>query len=169
LAKRASSLFDHSTTSLILWQKEVAHRSNALRPDICASVIKILHKPIPSRTPPRGTTYLPGIALCSIRAPGGASHPTYKTEHLYRIVFSFNVPSSSSSSLEHFSVGQTIRVFKPWQEISFKEENGEDVDSNRRRLPASLPMPSSIPLLTPDPLDAPLDDTALFCSRFLIS
>lgn len=168
MATRASSLFKHSTTSLSLWQKEVAHRSNALRPDICASVIKILHKPVPSRTP-RTTTYLPGIALCSIRAPGSASHPTYKTEHLYRIVFSFNVPSSSSSSLEHFSVGQTIRVFKPWQEISFKEDNGDDVDSNRPRLPASLPMPLSIPLLTPDPMDAPLDDTALFCSRFLIS
>ncbi|KIM37940.1 hypothetical protein M413DRAFT_253182 [Hebeloma cylindrosporum] len=162
LAMRASSLFNHSTTSLILWQKEVSHRSNALPPDICASVIKILHKPIPLR---RGITSLPGIALCTIRAPGGASHPTYKTDHLYRIVFSFNVPSS----LEHFSVGQTIRVFKPWQEISFKEDNGDDIDSNRPRLPASLPMPLSIPLLTPDPLDAPLDDTALFCSRFLIS
>jgi len=158
---RASSLFSHSTTSLILWQKEVAHRSNALRPDICASVIKILHKPFPSL---KGTTYLPGIALCRIRAPGGASHPTYKNDHLYRIVFSFN----SSLSLEHFSVGQTIRVFKPWQELSFKE-NGEDADSNGPRLPASLPMPLSIPLLTPDPLDAPLDDTALFCSRFLLS
>lgn len=166
---RASSLLNRSTTSLILWQKEVAHLSNALRPDICASVIKILHKPIPSRTPSRGTTYLPGIALCNIRAPGGASHPTYKTDHLYRIVFSFIVPSSSSSSLEHFSVGQTIRVFKPWQEISFKEENSKNVDSNRPRVPASLPMPLSMPLLTPDPLDAPLDDTALFCSRFLLS
>jgi hypothetical protein len=161
---RAFSLFNQSTTSLVLWQKEVARRSNGLRPDICASVIKIVHKPPRSRTPSKGATCLPGIALCRLRAPGGATHPAYKPDHLYWVVFSFEVAGSSSSSLEYFSVGQTIRVFKPWQEVSFNA----NADSNQPRLPATLPMPLSFSLPTPDPLDAPLDETALFCSRFLI-
>ncbi|KDR74105.1 hypothetical protein GALMADRAFT_141840 [Galerina marginata CBS 339.88] len=185
LAARASAYFDRSLTAFVLWKKEIERRPNSFPAEFCASVIKILHKPL---HPARSSTSVPGIALCRIRQHNGLAHGVYKADHLYRVVFSFPMGSNSSStnasgssngsmSLVQFIEGQTILVFRPWQAVSLRpnsdlEEKPDVSDTELPRLPASLPLPSPLsapPHSTPDPLDAPINDTALFCSRFRIS
>ncbi|KAF8961592.1 hypothetical protein BDZ97DRAFT_1828044 [Flammula alnicola] len=171
LAARASAHFDRSHTALILWQKEVEHRSNALPPsDICASIVKVLHKPLVASF--KSTAASPVIALCRLHQPNGTAHTLFNHDHLYRMVFSVSNTHTTPNTAERFTEGQMVRIFKPWQEISFSLEPGPIDQSEPQvlpRLPASLPLPCSEPLSTPDPLDAPIHDKALFCSRFLIS
>jgi hypothetical protein len=158
LAARASAFFEQSQTSLVLWQKETERRANTLSSsDLRVNIIKILQKPLPS-----GSKLIsPGIALCRIRCEtnnANSHHKSYNFDDLYRIAFSF--PNCLTKSIFNdplqFSEGRTVRICCPWQEISFTEGSN---------LPASLPLPSSEPTLTPD---IPVNNKTLLCSRFFI-
>jgi hypothetical protein len=165
LAARASAFFQLSQTSLVLWQKEMERRPNTLSSsDLCVNIIKILQKPLPSHSTSSKTLISPGIALCRIRQETNdtsSHHNSYNLDDLYRIIFSFSscVTQSLFNDLHQFSEGRTVRICCPWQEISFREESSTSV------LPASLPLPSSEPTLTPD---ISVNDKALLCSRFFI-
>jgi hypothetical protein len=158
LAARASAFFEQSQTSLVLWQKETERRANTLSSsDLRVNIIKILQKPLPSSS----KLISPGIALCRIRretSNATSLHKSYNIDDLYRIAFSF--PSCLTKSIFndplHFSEGRTVRICCPWQEISFTKESS---------LPASLPLPSSEPTLTPD---VTVNNKTLLCSRFFI-
>ena len=157
LAARASAFFEQSQTSLVLWQRETERRTKTLSSsDLRVNIIKILQKPFPSGS----KLGSPGIALCRIRETNDANlhHKLYNFDDLYRIAFSF--PSCLTKSIFNdplqFSEGRTVRICRPWQEISFAEESS---------LPASLPLPSSEPTLTPD---AAVNNNTLLCSRFFI-
>jgi hypothetical protein len=159
LAARASAFFEQSQTSLVLWQKETERRANApSSSDLRVNIIKILQKPLPS-----GLKLIsPGIALCRIRHETNnatSHHKSYNIDDLYRIAFSF--PSCLTKSIfndpHQFLEGRTVRICCPWQEISsFTEEPS---------LPASLPLPSSEPTLTPY---FAINNKTLLCSRFFI-
>lgn len=156
LAARASTFLEQSQTSLVLWQKETERRANTLSSsDLLVNIIKILQKPLPSGSKS------PGIALCRFRREtnnANSRDKSYNIDDLYRITFSF--PSCLTKSIFNdplqFSEGRTVRICRPWQEISFTEESS---------LPASLPLPSSEPTLTPD---VAINNTTLLCSRFFI-
>ena len=158
LAARASTIFEQSQTSLVLWQKETERRANTLSSlDLRVNIIKILQKPLPL-----GSKLIsPGIALCRIRRETNNAilhHKSYNIDDLYRIAFSFpsNLTKSVFNDPLQFSEGRTVRICCPWQEISFTEES---------TLPASLPLPSSEPTLTPD---VTVNNRTLLCSRFFI-
>lgn len=163
LAARASAIFQLSQTSLVLWQKEMERRPNTLSSsDLRVNIVKILQKPLPSHSTSSKT---PGIALCRIRQETddtSSHHNSYNLDDLYRIIFSFSscVTQSLFNDLHQFSEGRTVRICCPWQEISFREES-----STSDVLPASLPLPSSEPTLTPH---ISVNDKALLCSRFFI-
>ena len=166
LAARASAFFEQSQTSLVLWQKETERRAYTFSSsDLRVSIIKILQKPLCLDTASQKLVS-PGIALCRIQRETNNTdpyHKSYNFDDLYRIVFSF--PSCLTKSIFNdplrFSEGRSIRICSPWQEISFTEESR----SSTSNLPASLPMPSSEPTLTPD---VAVNDKALLCSRFFI-
>ncbi len=165
LAARASAHFERTRTSFMLWHRQMEiqlQRTNSLPSgaDICAYILKILHKPALSASDSRPGNHLLVIALCRVRHANGGAHALFKTDHLYRVVFSCPDAMSKESKLEECAAGHLIRVFKPWSEMSLSESGP--------RLPASLPLPISLPSTTPDPLDAPIHDTILFCSRFFI-
>jgi hypothetical protein len=153
LAARASTFFEQSQISLVLWQKETERRANTLSSsDLRVNIIKILKKPIPA-----GSKLIsPGIALCRMRETNDATshHKSYNIDDLYRIAFSF--PSCLTKSIFNdplqFSEGRTVRICCPWQEIELS-------------LPANLPLPSSEPTLTPD---VTVNNKTLLCSRFFI-
>ena len=162
LAARASAVFEQSKTSLVLWQKETERRAYTISSsDLRVNIIKIVQKPLPSHTASR-KPISPVIALCRIRREtNNTHHKSYNFDDLYRIVFSF--PSCLTKSIFNdplqFAEGRTVRICCPWQEISFTEESGASI------LPASLPLPSSEPTLTPD---VPVNDKVLLCSRFIL-
>lgn len=109
------------------------------------------------------------IALCRIYQPNGHPHALFKADQLYKIVLSCSTLQAKELGLEALTEGQTVRVYKPWHEMHASQGKAEGTGANGPRLPASLPLPRSQPLATPDPLDAPLSDTTLFCSRYFIS
>lgn len=157
LAARASNLFDRSHTSLILWQKELEkHPSTMSSPDLRMRIVKILHKPLPPRG--KSTTSSPGIALCQLLS---SATKTPKLDELQRVLFSFSATSTHGSvrDPDQFVEGRVVHIWAPWHEITAPQP---DI------LPASLPLPSSDPFCTPNPLDLPVTDKTLLCSRFLI-
>ena len=166
LAARASSLLDRSHTSLILWQKELEkHSSTISSPDLCMRIVKILHKPLPPRghsMQPKSTTSSPGIALCQLLSN---ATKTPNLDELHRVLFSFSATSTHGSvrDPDQFVEGRVVHIWAPWHEISHSLSPLQpDV------LPASLPLPSSDPLCSPNALDLPVTDKTLLCSRFLI-
>lgn len=170
LAARASTHFDRTRTAFILWRRQIEielQRTKNLpsSADICAHVLKILHKPPLSVSNSRSRSHLPVIGLCRVRHANGNTHALFKSDHLYRVVFSYPDKMSTDSRLEELSAGHLVRVFKPWSEMSFSQSGTLSVAP---RLPASLPLPTSLPFSTPDPLDAPVHDMILFCSRFIL-
>lgn len=156
LATRASIFLERSQTSLVLWQKETERRANTLSySDLRVTIIKILHKPIPSHTASKQPISL-GIALCRIREADSMTSPgSYNFDDLYRIVLSFSSCLSNSlfNDPYQFSESRTVHICFPWQEISFAEGPSTTI------LPASLPLPSFEPTV---------NDKVLLCSRFLI-
>lgn len=182
LAADASSYFDGSRTQFVLWKKEIGRRPNAFPPEFSVSVIKVLHMPLPSQSHSKSSTSMdstsPAIALCRIQLPHDSSHPSLKTDHLYRTIFSFPNTADSTDAMSPalFVEGSTILVFKPWYEVSLcsvedaqQDASGiADEEHSVPRLLASLPLPLSEPYSTPDPLDAPLSDMGLFITRFYI-
>ncbi|KJA15156.1 hypothetical protein HYPSUDRAFT_208139 [Hypholoma sublateritium FD-334 SS-4] len=170
LAARASAHFDQTRTAFILWRRQIEIDLQRMKTlpsgaDICADVLKILHKPL-SVSNSRPGSHLPVIALCRVRHANGKIHALFKADHLYRVVFSYPDRMSTDSRLEELSSGHLVRVFKPWSEMSFSRSG---ILSVAPRIPANLPLPNSLPFSTPDPLDAPVHDTILFCSRFFIA
>ncbi|KAF8154029.1 hypothetical protein B0H34DRAFT_75033 [Crassisporium funariophilum] len=168
LAARASAHFDRSHMSLILWHKGTERGANILASsDLRVEIIKILHKPLPSRTTSKQSICSPGIALCRIQSTHASVQRTYKLDNLYRMVFPFANPPMNHDP-ENFTEGRMVQIYWPWQEINFslmKEDRA--VVLSLPVLPATLPLPSSEPSPTPNPLDAPINDNALLCSRFL--
>ena len=165
LAARASAHFERTRTNFILWRRQMEielQRTNSLPSgaDICAYVLKILHKPGLCTSDSRPGNHLLAIALCRIRHANGGAHALFKTDHLYRVVFSCPDVMTKDSRLKECAAGDLIRVFKPWSEMPLSDSGP--------RLLSSLPLPISLPSSTPDPLDAPIHDTILFCSRFFI-
>jgi hypothetical protein len=109
------------------------------------------------------------IALCRIYQPNGHPHALFNADQLFKIVLSCPGMQAKELGLEALAEGQTVRVYKPWHEMHASQGKVEGTVTVGPRLPASLPLPPSQPLATPDPLDAPLSDTTLFCSRYFIS
>ena len=166
LAARASNLFDRSHTSLILWQKELEkHPSTISSPDLRMRIVKILHKPLPPRghsMQPKSATSSPGIALCQLLSN---ATKTPNLDEVHRVLFSFSATSTHGSvrDPDQFVEGRVVHIWAPWHEIS-RSLSAPQPDV----LPASLPLPSSDPLCTPNALDLPVTDKTLLCSRFLI-
>ncbi|PPQ69353.1 hypothetical protein CVT25_004745 [Psilocybe cyanescens] len=155
LAARAASFFDRSSTAHILWKKDIERGPSALpSSEFCARVIKILHPPTHTTKPP---SYSPGIALCRIRQQNGMPHSTYKPDRLYRVIFA--APNDDKFATQ-FTEGQTISIFKPWQELCTSAD-GPSPSPELPRRPARLPLPLSTPQPSPDPLNAPIHSTVL--------
>ncbi|KAF4611582.1 hypothetical protein D9613_003789 [Agrocybe pediades] len=164
LAATAAAIIDQSHTGHMLWKKEIEHNSrNLANAELCASILKILH----STSAPTA----PCIALCRLIRPNGKDHPNFKSKELYRVVFTLpshtNDQINNSAKRKRFAVGQSVLMFKPLQDISlsFDEEEKNPYD----RLPASLPLPLSVPYSTPDPLDAPVSTRGILCTRFYVT
>jgi len=131
-----------------------------------ATIAKIIHWPLPSRPQAKFAPSSPGIVLCRIQqhwTPPNTT-PCYTPDQLFRVVFSL----SHLQTAEHFKEGQTVRIYRPWHEISPPIDDGAMEDQAQPHLPASLPLPSSEPNNTPDILDARINETVLVCSRFMI-
>ncbi|KAJ3502973.1 hypothetical protein NLJ89_g8641 [Agrocybe chaxingu] len=94
LAARAATYFGQSHTGLVLWQKDFGNRTNPPPSELLATIIKVLHKPIPSRSLTKNTPASPGVALCTLRQHNGDPHSSFKSDHLYRVVFSFSAANS---------------------------------------------------------------------------
>lgn len=130
--------------------------------DISATVVKVLYSPVTSNTRRSGhSTSL--VALCRIRQTNGNAHASFRDTHLYHVAFTFLDAKTDKPESQELGDGDVVRIFKPWNEMNSSED-----DKVIHRLPASLPLPSSAPFCTPDPLDAPIHDTLLFCTRFIV-
>ncbi|TFK37650.1 hypothetical protein BDQ12DRAFT_151209 [Crucibulum laeve] len=122
LAARASSLFDRSHTSLLLWQKETERNKKARStPSMHLAIIKVLHLPTLQsisgiQAPSVGIAICKGLFVTAYRA-------AYPREHLYQVIFDFShmPPNTSSNDVIQFNEGSVAQVWGPWYEISPKE------------------------------------------------
>jgi hypothetical protein len=139
----------------VLWRKEIERSGKTAPPDLIAIIAEVLHEPSCSSVGVMSLSL--GIALCRIHEQSGTM--LSNSEQLHRIVFSF---STHVAALGHFKEGRIVRIHQPWQEISF--------GYNQFGSPSTKLFPDcsvSFPFSSKDS-DAPINDTTLLCSRFVI-
>jgi len=139
----------------MLWRKEIERSGKAAPPDLIAIIAEVLHEPSCSSAGVMSLSH--GIALCRIHEQSGTM--LSNSEQLHRIVFSF---STHVAALGHFKEGQIVRIHQPWREISF---GYNQFGSSSTKLFPDFSV--SFPFSSKDS-DAPVNDTTLLCSRFVI-
>lgn len=130
-------------------------------------IVKVLHRvQLPGS---RNTGLVSILALCQV-LPGSRPNLFFRHDTLYRVSFLFLSVDNKLHDPQRYIEGCTIRIFKPWNDVSLSEA-ARAADGGIRRLPASLPLPSTH---SPGPsqelgVDSPVDDDkAVFCSRFIL-